>query len=103
VRQVASTLVAHLGEPFSSKWRSLLEEHDPIDAARVFCRVLRRIHGVGFDAAAQECLRGEAGWRGARAPPPASSSSSFEVPQGLRVDVQSSSLAIYDALLGVTP
>jgi transposase len=103
VRQVASTLVAQLGEPFSSTWRSLLDEHDPIDAARVFCRVLRRVHDVGFDAAAQECLRGEAGWRGARAPPAKASSSSFEVPKALRVDVQTSSLAIYDALLGATP
>jgi transposase len=103
VRQVASTLIAQLGEPFSSTWRTLLDEHDPIDAARVFCRVLRRIHDAGFDAAALECQRGEAGWRGARAPPPTSTSPSFEVPRALRVDVETSSIAIYDDLLGATP
>ncbi len=84
-------------------WRSLLNEHDPIDAARVFCRVLRRVHDVGVEEAGLECLRGEAGWRGARAPPPTATSPSFEVPRALRVDVETSSLTIYDALLGSTP
>ena len=103
MRQVAQTLIAQLGEPFSSMWRSLLNEHDPIDAARVFCRVLRQVHDVGVEEAGQECLRGEAGWRGARAPPPTATSPSFEVPRALRVDVETSSLTIYDALLGSTP
>jgi len=102
VRQVAHVLVPQLGEPFASTWRALLLEHDPIDAARVFCRVLRRIHDVGFDSAAAECLRGDAITRGARAPPTTPATSTMHVPVRLRVEVETSSLAIYDTLLGVT-
>ncbi len=47
LRQVASELLAELGEPFGEFWRLLVDTHGPREAARIFARVIEAIcdHG----------------------------------------------------------
>lgn len=49
VRQVMPELLAQLGEPFGPLWRLLVDMHGPLDAARMFARVLGAMveHGEG--------------------------------------------------------
>lgn len=49
VRQVMPALLAQLGEPFGQLWRLLVDIHGPLDAARIFARVLGGMveHGEG--------------------------------------------------------
>lgn len=47
VRQVAHRLVPELGEPFTTLWRRLVDEHGPREAARRFTRVLEAIVRLG--------------------------------------------------------
>ena len=53
LRQVASELMAELGEPFVGLWRLLVDRHGPADAARVFARILEAIGAHGETAVAQ--------------------------------------------------
>ena len=50
VRQVAPELVAELGEPFGRLWKILADKYGPLDAARVFARVIGAITDRGEDA-----------------------------------------------------
>jgi len=54
VRQVATELLAELGEPFGQLWRLLVDAHGPKEAARTFARVLGVVaeHGEGAVAGA---------------------------------------------------
>jgi transposase len=50
VRQVAPELVAELGEPFGKLWKILVDKYGPLDAARVFARVIGAITDHGEEA-----------------------------------------------------
>lgn len=105
VRQCAPRLLAELGEPFASTWMKLVDEHDEMHAARVFCRLLRIVHECGVPDAAkhlQETAGKGLGLLGARAPP-AKRASTLTVPPALDVVVQTSPLDIYDRITGATP
>lgn len=106
VRQCAPRLLAEMGEPFVSTWRALVEEHDELHAARIFCRVLRLVHEHGLLEAAsrlrQETAGKGLGILGARAPPPPRTST-LAVPRALDVVVQASPLDIYDRITGAAP
>lgn len=50
VRQVAPELVGELGEPFDRFWNLLVKTHGPLEAARVFSRVLAAVVSHGEEA-----------------------------------------------------
>ena len=50
VRQVAPELVSELGEPFGKLWKILADKYGPLDAARVFARVIGAITDYGEQA-----------------------------------------------------
>jgi transposase len=106
VRQCAPRLLAELGEPFTSTWTTLVDKHDELHAARIFCRVLRLVHEHGVLEAAKRVRQEEAGkgfgLLGARAPP-LTPVATLTVPKALDVAVQSSPLDIYDQITGAAP
>lgn len=107
VRQCAPRLLEEMGEPFMSTWKALVDEHDEVHAARIFCRVLRLVHEHGLPAAAlrieQEKAAGRGiGLLGARAPP-SPLTSMLAVPKALDVEVHGSPLDIYDRITGAAP
>jgi hypothetical protein len=53
VRQVAPELVAELGEPFGKLWKILAEKYGPLDAARVFARVIGAVTDFGEEPVRQ--------------------------------------------------
>jgi DNA replication protein DnaC len=46
VRQCAPRQLEEMGEPFMSNWKALVEKHDEVHAARIFCRVSRDASSV---------------------------------------------------------
>ena len=60
LRQVAPELMRDLGEPFGSAWRALVDAHGPLQAARIFAKVLGHVEARGF-AVVAETLRGALG------------------------------------------
>jgi transposase len=54
LRQVADELIPALGEPFDAAWRSLVDQHGPKQAARLFAQVLRAIEARGALVVASE-------------------------------------------------
>lgn len=104
VRQVADTLMAQLGAPFPTWWQRLVDDDGPRDAARKMARILRGIIELGRD----ECVRrvthaletGAALATVLLVPVPSSSSPPLSlVPAALDIEVESSSVASFDALL----
>jgi len=55
LRQVASELVAEMGEPYTTAWRHLVDEQGPKQAARAFAQVLKGLERHGERTAA-ECI-----------------------------------------------
>lgn len=103
LRQVADELVPRLGEPFSSLWRQLVDEHGPKQAARVFAKVLDAIveRGVGVVAlCVAEAVRTQASVLLALAPPSATAPPLERVPASLAgYEVTAGAAADYDTLL----
>lgn len=50
VRQVAPELVAEMGEPFGKLWKILVDKYGPLDAARVFARVIGAVTDFGEES-----------------------------------------------------
>jgi len=106
VRQVASELVADLGEPFGALWRRLVDQQGPKQAARVFAQVLKALEELGerevvarlervltTDEPIVLALQTKA--------PPEPSLASERLPRSLEgVEVVGASASDYDALLG---
>ena len=57
LRQVASELIAQLGEPYGASWRRLVDVHGPKNAARHFTRVCEAIIRDGEDVVARRLVR----------------------------------------------
>lgn len=107
LRQVAPLLMRELGEPFAELWERLKGQYGEKDAARRFRDVLKTIRSEGLEVVRTRlalalpeadplcALLGRV--RDQMAP------SWLVVPPNLDIEVPSSSLAAYDALLGVTP
>jgi hypothetical protein len=53
LRQVASELVAEMGEPYTTAWRHLVDEQGPKQAARAFAQVLKGLERHGERIAAE--------------------------------------------------
>ena len=53
LRQVASELVAEMGEPYATAWRHLVDEQGPKQAARAFAQVLKGLERHGERVAAE--------------------------------------------------
>lgn len=53
LRQVASELVAEMGEPYTTAWRQLVDEQGPKQAARAFAQVLKGLERHGERVAAE--------------------------------------------------
>jgi transposase len=53
LRQVASELVAEMGEPYTTAWRHLVDEQGPKQAARAFAQVLKGLERHGERVAAE--------------------------------------------------
>lgn len=108
VRQVADTLMAQLGAPFPDWWQRFTVEDGPREASRKMARILRGIIELGRD----ECERrvthalatGEAVATVLLVPVPSASSmpSTLRLPAAFDVEVESSSVASFDALLAPT-
>jgi transposase len=104
LRQVADELLAALGEPFSSAWRLLVDEHGPKQAARVFAHVLRAVEDLGERVIAERLrdaiASGEPMTLAVR-PPPIATPPPMAVPPSLSgLEVDAACAADYDALLG---
>lgn len=102
VRQVADTLVTQLGGRFPEVWRRLVDDDGAKEAARKMARILRGIIDLGRD----ECERRVvAALSEGDALATALLVSHVDhdvhvlVPQAWAVDVESSSVAVFDALL----
>jgi transposase len=54
LRQVADELITALGDPFEVAWCSLVDQHGPKQAARLFAQVLRAIEARGLLVVADE-------------------------------------------------
>jgi hypothetical protein len=105
LRQVAPELMRELGEPFDHLWDTLVEQHGPKDAARHFRAVLTAIRRDGI-----EPTRARLSWAihepqpllallGDAAPAPTGAVVPFPLQA---IEVPTSAVAAYDALLGVT-
>lgn len=105
VRQVADTLMAQLGTPFPDWWQRFIVEDGPRDASRKMARILRGILELGRE----ECERrvahalatGEAVTTVLLVPvsTPATTSSPAPLPAAFDIEVETSSVASFDALL----
>jgi len=107
LRQVAPLLMRELGEPFAGLWESLTGQYGEKDAARRFRDVLKAVCRDGLEVVRTRlalalpepdplgALLGRVTGQVA--------SSSLVVPPLLDIEIQSASVAAYDALLGVTP
>lgn len=105
LRQVADELIAALDEPFAGAWRLLVDQHGPKQAARVFAQVLRAIEERGERAVAHDVATalatGEPIQLAVRARASAPELALEQLPERLaRIEVQASTAADYDALLG---
>jgi hypothetical protein len=106
LRQVASELMRDLGEPFPSAWRATVDVHGPMEAARLFAKVLGYIEERGVKAVAltiEAALLREEPLLLALAPAPHSEPvlGSELLPTNLReMQVASGCAADYDVLLG---
>ena len=105
VRQVAAELLRDLGEPFAAAWRSLVDEHGPRQAARIFAKVLGHAETRGIEHVAhvlRQALGSDEPLLLALAPPPAPSATldDASLPAALRgVEVDAARASDYDALL----
>jgi len=109
LRQVADELIAALGDPFAAAWRSLVDQHGPKQAARVFAQVLRAIEDRGEAIVACEVATalatGEPLQLAVRTP----TASTAQVPADAMpsslagIEVLAGSASDYDALLGGEP
>ncbi|MDY0063391.1 MAG: IS21 family transposase [Myxococcota bacterium] len=106
LRQVAPELMRELGKPFDCLWNGLVEQHGPKDAARRFRTVLTTIRRDGL-----EPTRARLSWA-IHEPQPllallgdvAAVPTRAVVPFPLQtIEVPTTSVALYDAILGVTP
>jgi hypothetical protein len=52
LRQVASELLADMGDSYAAAWRALVDAHGPKQAARVFAKVLTHVEERGAEAVA---------------------------------------------------
>ena len=105
LRQVADELIAALDEPFAAAWRLLVDQHGPKQAARVFAQVLRAIVERGERAVAHDVATalatGEPIQLAVRARASVPELAREQLPERLaRIEVQASTAADYDALLG---
>jgi transposase len=106
VRQVASELIAQLGEPFAACWRRLVDIHGPKDAARHFARVCSAIHRDGEEVVAGRllrALRSDEPLTHCLEPAPAVAAhlTADELPAKLAsIEIEAGVAADYDALLG---
>lgn len=57
LRQVATSLIAQLGEPFAASWRRLVDIHGPKEAARHFAKVCEAIVRDGEQAVSRALVR----------------------------------------------
>ena len=107
LRQVADELMAQLGGPFPAWWDALVDERGPRDAARQMARILHAVGELGRDEAERRVARafetGEAlstcllVENSGEEPPP------LVVPPALDIDVETSTVAHFDELLGGAP
>jgi transposase len=106
VRQVAPELMRDLGEPFSTAWRRLVEQHGPKQAARIFAHVLQAVVDVGYRVVVERVERALAEGTpltlAVRPPPPPPPPVALEsLPAGLQhIEVATACASDYDALLG---
>jgi len=106
VRQVASALIAQLGEPFGACWRRLVDVHGPKEAARHFARVCEAINRDGEALVARRllgALRSDESLTLCLEPAesPENSLEPRELPESLAsIEIEAGSAADYDALLG---
>lgn len=105
VRQVAAELVRDLGEPFPALWRELVDEDGPRYAGRVFAKVLDAIVEFGVRFVVERVIAARAGGvpvlLALRPQPPPAELDAVDVPALLQnIEVISSDISCYDALLG---
>jgi hypothetical protein len=105
LRQVADELIAALAEPFASAWRSLVDQHGPKQAARLFAQVLRAIEDRGEREVASDVAAalasGEPIQLAVRTRTRTPEVPLEQLPASLvGVDVLAGAAADYDALLG---
>jgi transposase len=104
VRQVAPELVAELGEPFGKLWKILAEKYGPLDAARVFARVIGAITNHGEEPV-REALEaalsaGRADLLALRSPLPGSVTRMGAIPATLAsYEIEAARAADYDRML----
>ena len=105
LRQVADELLAALGAPFDDAWRSLVDQHGPKQAARVFAQVLRALETRGEQIVANELraalASGEPIQLAVRAKHVASNATVERLPSSLaNVDVDAGAVTDYVTWLG---
>lgn len=104
VRQVADVLMAQLGAPFPDWWQRLIDDDGPRDAARKMARILRGIVELGRDECVVRVTRAfdsdEAISTALLVAAPSQERPLSLVPSALDVDVETSSIASFDALMG---
>ena len=103
VRQVADVLMAQLGEPFPTWWSKLVDDEGPRAAARLMARILRGVGELGREETKVRVTRAFAAGESLStallvAAQPASRPLAM-VPRVLDIEVESSSLASFDALI----
>jgi len=107
LRQVAGPLMEQLGEPFGALWRRLAALHGELEAARRYRDVLERAHEEGIEvvrARLVQALRHDEPLLALLGAPEPVASEALVVPAALRtMDIATSPLSAYDALLGGAP
>lgn len=103
VRQVAHALMAQLGEPFPAWWSKLVDDEGPRAAARLMARILRGVDELGREETQVRVTRafatGESLSTALLVAAQPTSRSLAMVPRALDIEVESSSLASFDALI----
>ena len=106
VRQVIPALLQDLGEPYSTVWRQLVDEHTPLAAARLFARILGYAEKEGVESIGkqiEEALKERQPILLALAAKNARESvlAQESIPKRLReIEIESGCAADYDELLG---
>lgn len=104
LRQVAPVLIPQLGEPFPRWWTTLLDEHGPITAARLMARILGAVSDLGREETVRRVEHsfesGEALTTSLLVAVAEPEPVSVLVPPTLDVEVETSTLSHFDALLG---
>ena len=106
VRQVADKLMAQLGGAFPGFWATLVEDNGPRDGARKMARILKGIIDLGRDECerrvAAALLSGDALSTALLVPVAAGEAScAAGLPAAFNIDVEASSVHVFDALLSL--